>query len=840
MAASSRTKAVINLRFVARQISGARRQAFVFVLCVALSMITLVSLGSFSRSVQSSLLRDARALHAADIIIHAHAPLPPPLDARLAGLTRARELAIARYYEFYSVVRTVAGEGSLLCNLKVVEPGYPFYGKVLLASGRNLADVLRPGSLVVEQSLLDRLQLQVGDRLQVGNATLTVRDVLLQEPDRPVNFFALGPRVLVPAADLPALGLIDSASRVEYVTLAKVLQSGQLDSIVSSLRQVPTEGRVRIDTFQSADSRVKRFFDNLLFFLDLSGIFTLLLAGFGIQSTLFALLKEQERTIAILKALGARSRFIIGHYLFVTLVLGLAGTLLGLAASLWLQHFLPVLFRGLIPAQVELTLSPWSVGEGMLIGFLVVLLFTALPLYRLKEVKPKAIFGKQEPETFWTRSTWVIAGTGALFFLGMVLFRIRELKTGLYFVGSLLLLILVTYLLTRASLYLLHRWTPGNLALRQALKGLFRPGSATRSITVTLSAALAVIFTITLVERNLDASFIESYPPQAPNLFFIDIQPDQKGAMAQMVGPGAEFFPIVRGTVTAINNETIDLEKERQARRDNLAREFNLTYYERLLSDERIIAGTSLFRADWGEQQVSVLDTVVKMHDMKLGDTISFKIQGIPVKARISSIRTRDGGGVTPFFYFVFPKSLLADAPQSIFCAARIPKPQIAELQNRVVRRFPNVSVIDMAETVALFGRLMERLSTIVRFFTSFSIVAGILIVVSSVFATRYARIQESVYFTILGARRRFVLTIFAAESLLLGLLSGILGLAIAQVASLIACRKGLNLDYLPYPGISLGLVAAAALLVLAVGMGASLSILRQKPAGFLREQADE
>jgi len=831
---------MVNGRFILRQMTGAKRQCAVFVLCVALSMITLVSLGSFSRSVQSSLLRDAQALHAADIIVHAHAPLPAPLQAKLASYAARRELATARYWAFYSVVRKDVGEGSLLSDIKVVEPGYPFYGKVVLASGRPFHEVLAPGSLIVEKTLLDRLQIKVGDALRVGRATLTVRDVLLQEPDRPVNFFALGPRIFVCARDLDSLDLIGTGSRVDYVTLAKVADPGSLEPIAGGLRSAASGSRVRVDTYRGADSRVKRFFDNLLFFLNLSGIFTLLLAGFGIQSTLFALLKEQERTIAVMKAVGARSRFIIGHFLAVTLALGFVGTLSGLMASLLLQGYLPRLFSGLIPAQVTFTLSGWAVLEGMLIGLIVVALFTALPLYRLKEVKPRVIFGKQEQESFWNRSTWVIAGAGTLFFLAMVLFRIREIKTGLYFVLALLILVLVAFLLSHGVLWLLRRREPRNLTLRQAVKGLFRPRNASRSIIVTLSAAFAVIFAITLVEKNLDASFIQSFPPGAPNVFFIDIQPSQKREFAGTLGQEAKFYPIVRGTVSAVNGEAIDPQKEREARGDNLGREFNLTYRRHLLEDERIISGKTLFRRDWPEQQVSVLDTVLKMHKMELGDTITFRVQGILIKARIASIRTRTSGGVTPFFYFVFPESLLSDAPQTLFCAARIEKSRIGAVQNRIVDRFPNVNVIDLTETVTVFGRIMARLSSIVRFFTSFSIVAGVLIVVSSVFATRYARLQEAVYFTILGARRRFVLAVFAAENLFLGLVSGLIALFISQVGSLIICRQVFDLDYQAYPAASLLLVLSTTLLVLCVGMAVSLPILRHKPVTFLREQADE
>jgi putative ABC transport system permease protein len=831
---------MVNLRFIGRQITGAKRQCAVFVLCVALSMITLVSLGSFSRSVQSSLLRDAQALHAADIVVHAHAPLPAALDAQVAALGREGELAAARYWDFYSVVRKSAGDASLLCDLKVVEPGYPFYGEVKLASGRPFAAVLTKGSLVVEQTLLDRLGMAVGDRLRIGNALLRIEDVVLQEPDRPVNFFALGPRVFVSARDLESLGLLGKGSRVEYVTLLKVFQSARLDLVAGKLRAAAADSRARVETYKSADSRVKRFFDNLLFFLNLSGIFTLLLSGFGIQSTLFALLKEQERTIAVMKAVGARSSFIIGHFLAVTLILGLLGTLAGLAASLGLQGFLPKLFQGLMPAQVTLKVTGGAVAEGMLIGLLVVLLFTALPLYRLKEVKPRAILGKEEQTGLWSRSTWIIAGIGTLFFLAMVLIRLRDLKTGLYFMLALIGLILTAYFMADGALRFLKKRRPKNLSLRQALKGLFRPRNASRSIMVTLSAALAVIFAITLVEKNLDASFIESFPPGAPNVFFIDIQPAQKADFAAALGAKAEYYPVVRGTVNAVNGEAIDPEKERESRGDNLAREFNLTYRSRLLADERLVRGKTLFRRDWPQPQVSVLDTVLKMHKMTVGDTIDFRVQGIPIKARIASIRTRTSGGLTPYFYFVFPESVLGDAPQTLFCAARIDKGSIGAVQNRMVARFPNVSVIDLTETIGIFGKLMSRLSSIVRFFTSFSIVAGVLIVISSIFATRYARLQEAVYFTILGARRRFVLQVFAAENLTLGLASGTIALLISQVGSLVICRKALDMSYRPYLGISLLLVMGTTLLVLLVGMAASISILRQKPVAFLREQADE
>ncbi len=829
-----------NSRLLFRQIRGSLRQSTVFVLCVALSVVTLVSLGSFSRSVHSSLLRDARVLHAADIIIRSHSPFSPVLTQAVVTKERQQKIKAARIYEFYSVVRALNNKTSLLSDLKVVEPGYPFYGMVTLASGRIFTEVLASGSVIVEQQLLDRLHLRVGDRLRIGSATLTIRDTVVAEPDRPVNLFALGPRVFIAAADLASLELVGTGSRVHYSIHAKVADQNGIDLLADEFRKSAVKDREQVETYRTAGSGVKRFFDNLLFFLNLIGIFTLLLAGIGIQSTLTALLKEQERTIAIMKAVGAGSRFIFRHYFTLTFALGLVGTLCGLAASFLLQTILPELFRGLLPASVELTLSGSAMAEGLILGFIVVFLFTALPIYRLRGLKPRAIFGKEEESTVRSTPTWLSIGASLIFLFGMVVWRIREVKTGLYFILGIVLLILVSLFCAEGLIYLIKNMQPHNLSMRQALKGLLRPGNATRSTFVTLTASLAVIFCITLVEKNLDSAFITSYPPKAPNLFFIDIQPGQKAAFTQSLGTATILYPVVKGSIIAVNGVPVNQEVEHKKRGDNLGREFNLTYRQQLLDNEQIVTGNSLYRKEWPGLQVSILDTVLKMGDMNIGYTITFRIQGIPMDVRISSVRTSTRESLQPFFYFVFPDEVLKDAPQSLFAAVRVDKEQIAAIQNRIVAEFPNITVINLTETVTVFAGIMGKLSAIIRFFTFFSVIAGVLIIISSIFATRYARIREAVYFTILGARGRFVLAVFTAENLCLGLGSAVSALMLAQTACWGICRFALDVSYRPNVAISLVMTMVTTLLIIAVGLGASFSILRVKPVVFLREQADE
>jgi len=830
----------IHIQFIIRQIIRSRRQAFVFVLCVALSIVTLISLNGFSDSVRTSMQKDAKKLNAADIIIHSHYDLSPAVIDAVARLEAGNEIKAARVWEFYSMVRPQNNQEALLAKLKVIQAGYPFYGKVVLKSGRDFSRALTKGSVIVAPALLDRLKLDVGDRLHVGNAILKISDVVLTEPDQPVNFFFLGPRIFISADDLSRLDLLTKRSRVTYNYLIKVFDQSRIDTIANRLRAVVDEELERVDTFQTARSGVNRFFDNLLFFLSFIGIFTLLLAGVGIQSALIALLKENEKTIAIMKTIGATSRFFTRHYILILSILGLGGTALGLVGGLFLQKALNVLFVGFVPRNVQLHISWQAVFQGLCLGVLVVGLYSFIPLYRLKDIKPVAVFRKEAIPVQKGWPFYLISGLLFIFFLMLVFWQVQDIKTALYFVGGVILLIIITALLAGTVLYILKRLKVKFLVVRQAIRGLYRPKNATKPIIITLTASLTVIFSIYQIEQNLDAAFIQSYPADAPNLFFLDILPDQMEQFSDTLDMKAQYYPIIRARILTINGEKINRQKERRRRSDNLARTFNLTYRNYLLEDEKIIKGSRLHNDDWGDLQVSVMDTVAKIKDMQIGDRITFNIQGVPLQARISSIRTRTRESIRPFFYFVFPEQTLREAPQTIFTAVKVPRNQIAVIQATIAANFPNISAIDATETLKIFTQVMRKLSLIVRFFALFSIVAGVLIILSSVLATRFARIQEAVYYKILGAKSAFVAAVFTLENLFLGLVSAFLALALSQTCSWIICSKVFEISYTPFMANSFFLIAATVLLIVTVGLLPSVSILRQKPVIFLRNQSQE
>ncbi|MEJ2039312.1 MAG: FtsX-like permease family protein, partial [Desulfosarcinaceae bacterium] len=515
----------INPAFLLRQLWRSPKQAVVFVLCVMLAIVTLAAVTGFADNLRQTLMRDARRLHAADIIIRSHEPLSPGLKMALENARAGGRIRLSTYYRFYSVVRTADDRNSLLANLKVVDREYPFYGIVGLRSGKPFHDVLGPGRVVAAQSLLDRLGLHVGDKLKVGYTTLTLADVVISEPDRPVDVFSLGPRLFVSIGDLDALGLIKTGSRIHYVHLVKVMNPAERDSLARQFSQAAQADRERVDTFETARSGIKRFLDNFLLYLRLIGVFILIIAGVGIQSSLTAFLREKEASIAIMKTVGADNRYIARHFATIVAFLGLAGIALGIVAGYLVQGILSQLLASFLPPDTSLAFSWRGALEGFVLGATVVAIFSFIPLYRLGGMRPLAIFRRENPLRPRRGPHIIIGGAMVLFTLLLTMRQLQSLRMGLYVTFGIGALVLAASLMTRLLLAGLKRLHLKGLILRQSVRGLFRNGNATRSVVITLTASLTVILSIFLIEKNLKAVFVDSFPADAPNLFFIDIQP---------------------------------------------------------------------------------------------------------------------------------------------------------------------------------------------------------------------------------------------------------------------------------------------------------------------------
>jgi len=834
---------VILPSFLINEIRHSGAQAVTFMFCVALSIATLIALNSFKRDVNRSLLDDAQAIHGGDIILHSHYPFSKSLRSAVADLERRKLVEKIETYEFYTVIRPEGVEDTLFVNIKGVDYSYPLYGTITLSSGRDFQKVLKPGTVIVAPEVLSRLSVTSGTEVQIGGVVLKIVDSVEDDPSRPVSFFSLGPRVFVSTADLDRLNLLGTGSRSEYEILLKVKDSRKVQGLADDLDHLALVGQERVETARTARSGVKRFFDNLLFFLSFISIFTLLLSGIGMQSSLSAILRQKERVIAIAKSVGASYRFLFMHYLLVVLALGLVGAVGGIIAGYGIKLIFPLLFKGAIPLSTTLGLSPADVAEGLIISFLVVILFTFLPLYRVGTIRPVALFRYEKPDNLKKSIIYSAYVLGFLFLSLLVIRQLEDVKNGVYFILGCLGLIGVIYIFTAGAMGGLKRLTISSLKMRQALRSLYRPGNATRPIIVTLASALTLLLTIYLLEFNLFSSFVNSYPKGAPNLFCLDIQPDQKETFFSVIGEDAELFPVIRARLVTINDEPINYEKERKRKSDSLAREFNLTYRDALLEDETIVKGGELFnrqRVPDGIVEVSVLDTIAEIGGIELSDRLMFNIQGVMLEAQVTSLRSRTKSKLYPFFYFVFTRDVLQAAPQTFFAALHLEKEVIPETIKRIGLALPNVSTINVAATALRLGELIGRLAGIITFFSIFSILAGCLILLSAVFATRLERIKESVYYKILGAENRFVLSILVYENIILGVISSLIAILCANVGTWLLCRYFFDISYQLSWNAPLVMLLTTLILVVSIGMIGSVGVLREKPVLFLRQQSGD
>ena len=832
----------MNFRFIISEISHSRGQGWIFVVCVALSLVSLVAINSFRRDVNQSLLSDARKLHGGDVIVRSHHPLSPNIITQLDILNSQVGTTVCKTWEFYSVARSVTQQRTVLANIKAVDAVYPLYGSVALASGKKFRDELQPGTAIVASSLLVRLDVAVGDKVEVGSTAFTIVDVIEGESQRPVDFFDFGPRIFVPSSALGAMDLLKPGSRAHYEALVKLGDSINADAIAERLKAHAEIGQERVSTYASAPSRVKRFFDNLLFFLSLISVFTMLLAGVGMQSSLAALLRHKEKSLAIIRALGASGSFLFKHYFVLVLVLSLFGCGLGMFGAYVLEKNFTVVFAGLLPANIDLGLSVVDVVEGTLLGLCVVAFFSFFPLRSVASIKPVAVLGK-EAVSEQSRAAYIFFLCGVVLFTGLIIRQLNDVKIGLYFVGGTFALIAMISVLVSIAIYFIRRFSGGGLALRQAQRSMLRPGNAAKTITVTLSSALTLLLAIGLIQNDLRSTYISSYPEDAPNLFCIDIQKEQKDGFVELLDEGVELFPVIRARLLAINEDKVIREKELKKRGDSLAREFNLTYRDGLLGDEVLAEGQSVFgekKLDIGLVPVSLLDSVADMGEMGMGDILTFNVQGITIKAQVVSIRSRTKSMLYPFFYFVFAEEDLRAAPQTFFAALTVPSEEIGLIENKVVEKFPNISTINVAETAKELGRIMEKLSSVITFFSMFSIAAGLLILVSSILATRLSRIQEAVFYKVLGANSIFVWKVFVIENLILAVTSGVCALIVAQIASWTLCTFVFDIAHKPYLFFCFLLLLSSCLIVVATGIVSSLSIIRQKPGQFLQRKSVE
>jgi putative ABC transport system permease protein len=830
-----------------RETRGAWRHFGYFFACITLGVSALVGVGSFADSLERTVARSAKSLMGGDVEIRSTQPLPLPLSGDAAALIAelpggGARVATTRVRELVAMAQSAPTQSHLV-ELKAVEPGYPFYGALVTEPARPLEALIGGGRALVHDSLLARFGLRIGDRFRVGDVELTITGVIQKEPDRAIGVFSLGPRVLIAAEDLDRTGLIRPGSRVRYRTLFRLPEDRDAQAFRDRLAEALPAGQ-RVTTYGQAQPGLRRFWDQLTMYLGLTGLVALMVGGIGVAVSVNAFVRQKLASIAILKALGAGWRPLLAAYLLQTALLGLGGSALGALLGSAVQPLLAPTLTRLLPIELTLSFSLRAVLSGLAMGVGVTLLYALWPLLQIRHVAPALILRMDVEPRLRGRRPWATALPIAGGLAALALWQAGSWKIGALFAGGLAAALLLLALGARLVIALARRVRWRSPAWRQGAANLHRPGSHAGPVLVSLGLAVMLIISIALLDGSLRAQLVDRAPGSAPAFFFIDIQTDQAEPFARLVAARgaaapAELTPVVRSRLSAVNGASIAAAE--RSRRDDawyLTREYVLTWAKERPGHNTVVAGRWWTPEEAArEPLISVEEEIARQLGVGLGDTLTFDIQGVPVSARVTSLRRVEWRSLTSNFFVIFSPGALDGAPSTFIATVRARPDQENRLQSAVVAAFPNITAIPIREVLERVSAMLDQIALAVRLVAAFSIGAGLIVMAGALAITRQQRLYQSVILKALGATRGFVSRVFAVEYALLGAAAGLAGSALAALLAWAVLRFALEVPWRWAPGTLLGGVATATVLALLVGFFGTRRLLGRRPLGVLRSE---
>ena len=825
-------------------------------LALVLAVAALASVGFLADRLQRGLERDARRMIGADFIVRADHPVPS-LFTDEARAQRLRTATTAIFPSMVSAAGAPAGAQSVqpaqpaqqpltrLAAVKAVSDGYPLRGALRIAPAPGAPDhaahgIPPPGTVWVDEALLDALKLHIGDTVKVGTRTFVLGAVITRELDRGFSFVSFSPRLMMRADELASTGLIGYGSRVTY----RLLVAGADPAVAAfaAFAHAHVDGGqirgVALESLQDGQPQVRQTIDRARHFLTLVSLLTALLAAVAIAMAAHRYTRRHLDGCAALRCLGAsrrtlRALFVL-EFVGLGIVGGACGVALGFAGHLMLLRWLGNLIDVALPYP-----GPLPGVEGIAAGLVLLLGFALPPLLPLTQVPPVRVLRREWGDE--GRTAWAAYGVGIALFAALLVFAAGELKLGGIVAGGFALGLLVFAGVARLALWGAARiarneriggQARAGIGWRYALASLERrPGASALQITA-LGIGLMCLLLIAMTRNDLIDGWRKSTPPDAPNQFLIDIQPEQRDALAAYLrGHGianVELAPMVRGRLVSINGRPVNPDDYRSADARRLVdREFNLSYTTALPPDNLITSGR--WYGDSGTPQLSIEQGLAKIIGVHPGDVLRFDVAGLEVEAPVTSVRKLDWGTFRVNFFVLMPPALLRDFPATYITSFHLPAAR-NDVVNGLVARFPNVTAIDVGPVLAQIQRVLEQVIGAVQFLFLFTLAAGVLVLYAALAGTRDERMRESALLRALGASHRQVRAVQVAEFLAVGALAGAMAAVGAQLIGWVLATRvfDFHLAFNPWllpAGIAAGVACAG------IGGWISLRQVLRRPA---------
>ncbi len=747
-----------------------------------ISVASLSSVAYLADRMQRAFERDAKQLIAADVLVQADQPIPEQFEknARLKGLSTAQTIVFPTMSSFKSQTRLVA--------LKAVSDGYPLRG--VMKTSDSLADlkgvattaIPNPGAVWVDSALMPSLNINIGDELALGQAKFKVEAIITQELDKGAGFLNFAPRVMIREDELTKTQLIGLGSRVTY----RLLVSGDERDIAKftawadqeiqdqQLRGIKSEG---VDNSQPL---MKATLDRAEKFLSLVAMLTAMVAAVAMALAAKRYITKQAQSTAIWKCLGASRQQVLWEHgrasLFIALIGGVGGAFLG-----WLGHQALLYFLGDLLVSDLPPASIWPLIWSVMVSIILLIGFVWPPLLSLSQISPLRVIRKEVIVN--APSAWLLMFLGLATFFGLLLLVAKDLKLASLTLGGFglaaILFVGVAWLIVKLAANLAEHTILGrDVVQRFAWQSLSRRSLFTGLQIASLAIAIMALLLLAVVRQDLLQAWKSSSPPDAPNRFLINIQPEQKNQLEQdLLDSGVEkvtLYPMIRGRLTHINEQLVLPQNYQDGRAQRLVdREFNLSYAAELPEKNKVVAGS--WHGNTTQAELSIEAGIAKTLQLKLGDQLMFDIAGLNVQAKITSIRQLDWGSMRVNFFAILPPTLMSDMPQTWITAYRQTpsKDKQLPIDIALVAKFPNITVVDVESALNQVQDVLDRLSAAIELLFLFTIAAGVLVLGAALGATQDERLKDAALLKTLGASRAQIQKSFFTELLVIGFISG-------------------------------------------------------------------
>jgi putative ABC transport system permease protein len=821
-----------------------RSRLLLFISSIVFGIGALVAIYSFRYNIQNDINDQAATLIGADLSITGNkAP-----DAKLKALIDPLGNDRSQERSFASMIFFPKSKGTRLVQVRALEGNFPYYGTletIPLQAGTNFK---KGKYALVDRTLMLQFNAKVNDSIKVGNVTFLIAGLLNKAPGQTGISSGIAPVVYIPLRYLEQTGLAKMGSRITYSYFYKLKRNQNVTKLVKKLEPKLDKAGFNYDTIETRKENTGRSFADLSRFLSLVGFIALLLGCVGVASAINIYIREKIQSIAIMRCMGVKASEAFLIYLIQITGIGLIGSFAGALLGTGIQHLLPLVLKDFLPITISVGISWMAVWQGILLGIIISVLFALLPLVSIRNISPLNTLrlSVDDITTIKDPLRWMVYLLVLLFITSFSYLQLESwMGAAIFTIG-----IAIAFLILTATAWLLIKFTrllimsSWSYIWRQGFANLYRPNNQTIILTVSIGLSTAFICTLFLIQQLLISQVTLSTGANQSNMILFDIQSSQEKAVANLTRkqglPVLSQVPIITMRIDKVNGKTAaDVKKDTTLRISPrvFTYEYRITYRDSLTSSEKITSGSWIGKAQQGKEiPVSAEERFAQRANVKVGDKLLFNVQGIMMPGYVSSIRKVNWNKISTNFQIVFPTGVLEDAPQFHVLLTHVPSNAVsANFQRVVVQQFPNVSIIDLGLVLNVLDELLNKIGYVIKFMTGFSIITGIIVLISSVRISKYQRIQESVLLRTLGASRKQIFAITSLEYLFLGALSALTGIVIAIGSSWLLAKYNFDMPYnvnlLP-----VGIIfIVITLLTVIIGLLNSRGILNKPPLEILR-----